>query len=320
MFPAARSKVPGLLAAFAAAALAPHSARAAAPAWAFTVAPPAGAAPVDSGLRHVPGSSVALARRQIDNANSFPDWFPNEHPAMPPVVASGRGSAVLACAYCHLPNGAGRPENASLAGLTPGYITQQIANFRGGLREGSEPRRGPQTTMISIAKALTDAEVSQAAAYFASLRPEADVRVVESDMVPRSFVAGWMMAKAAGTEGLGGRILEMPEDLARAENRDPHTPYVAYVPVGSVKRGEVLVLTGGSGRTLQCTLCHGPGLKGLGDMPRIAGRSPSYVMRQLYDIRGGTRAGTAVLMTAVVAHLTDDDLIDICAYLSSLSP
>jgi cytochrome c553 len=313
----------GLIAAFAMAALVPHGA-CAVPAWAFTVAPAAADAPAaDGALLHVPGSTVAFTRKQIDAyPNSVPDWFPGEHPPMPSIVAFGRGNAVWACAYCHLPNGAGRPENASLAGLTVGYITQQVANFRGGLREGSEPRRGPETTMISIAKAATDAEVAQAAAYFASLKPEADVRVVESDTVPRSYVAGWMMAKAdgGGTEPLAGRILEMPEDLARADNRDPHTPYVAYVPVGSLKRGEALVLTGDSGRTLQCILCHGPGMKGLGEMPRIAGRSPSYVMRQLYDIRAGKRGGGAVLMSAVVAHLTDDDLVAISAYVASLSP
>jgi cytochrome c553 len=324
MYSPVRNKLPGLLAAFGLGALAPHAVSAGIPAWAYTVAPAdAGAPAVDDALLHVPGSTVAFTRKQIDaSLNSVPDWFPGEHPTMPPIVASGRGSAVWACAYCHLPNGAGRPENASLAGLTASYIKLQIANFRGGLRDGSEPRRGPQTTMISIAKAATDAEVAQAAAYFASLRPEADVRVVEADTVPRSYVAGWMLAKAAGsaTEPLGGRIVEMPEDLARADNRDPHTPYVAYVPVGSLKRGEALVLTGGAGRTLQCALCHGPGMRGLGEMPRIAGRSPSYVMRQLYDIRGGKRGGTAVLMSAVVARLTDDDLVAISAYLASLSP
>jgi cytochrome c553 len=323
MYPAVRLKFAGLLAMSALGALAPLAVSAAVPEWAFTVAPAAAQEPAaGEALLHVPGSTVAFTRRQIDAyPNSVPDWFPDEHPAMPAVVAAGRGSAVWACAYCHLPNGAGRPENASLAGLPAGYIKQQIANFRGGFREGSEPRRGPQTTMISIAKAVTDEEVAQAAAYFASLKPEADVRVVEADSVPRSYVAGWMLAKdpRGGTEPLGSRILEMPEDLARADNRDPHVPYVAFVPIGSLKRGEALVLSGGPAK-VQCAVCHGPGLKGLGDIPRIAGRSPSYVMRQLFDIRAGKRSGTAVLMTALVAQLKDDDLVAISAYLASLSP
>jgi cytochrome c553 len=176
--------------------------------------------------------------------------------------------------------------------------------------------------MISIAKAVTDAEVAGAAAYFAALKPESFVTVVESAIAPRSFVAGSMMAKVAGggMEPTGNRIVEVPVDLERAENRDPRTPYVAYVPVGSLQKGAELVLTGGGGRTLQCATCHGPALKGLADVPRITGRSPSYMMRQLFDIRDGKRAGTAVLMTVVVARLSDADMVAIAAYLASLSP
>jgi len=75
------------------------------------------------------------------------------------------------------------------------------------------------------------------------------------------------------------------------------------------------------GKTLQCATCHGLGLKGMGDIPRITGRSPSYVMRQLYDIRQGNRKGAlAALMTVVVARLSDDDLTAISAYLASCPP
>jgi len=303
------------------AALATPASAAGFPAWAYPVPVEGPAVPDDGSLHHVPGSAVALTRKQIDAyPNGVPDWFPSDHPAMPPVVAAGRQASVWACAYCHLPNGAGRPENAGLAGLTPDYIAQQVANFRNGARQGSEPRRGPQTLMVSIAKAVTDAEVAQAAAYFAALKPESFVRVVESATAPRSYVAGSMMAtlEGGGTEPTGDRIVEVPEELERAENRDPLTPYVAYVPVGSLKRGAELVLTGAGGKTLQCATCHGPGLKGLGDIPRITGRSPSYTMRQLYDIRAGKR--TAPLMTVVVARLSDEEMIAIAAYLAGLPP
>jgi cytochrome c553 len=294
------------------------------PAWAYPVPVETAAGAPDDGIpRHVAGSAVAFTRARLAAYQTgAPDWFPADHPPMPAVVGLGRPPSVWACAYCHLPNGAGRPENASLAGLTAGYIRQQVANFRNGAREGSEPRRGPQTLMISISKALTDGEIAQAAAYFAALKPEAFVRVVESATAPRSFVAGSMMAKVAGggMEPTGSRIVEVPEDLTRAQDRDPRTPYVAYVPVGSLKRGAELVLTGAGGKTLQCVTCHGPSLNGLGDIPRITGRSPSYTMRQLYDLRDGKRSGPAVLMTVVVARLTDDDMLAIAAYLASLAP
>ena len=96
------------------------------PTWAYPVNPPpapgAPRAPKDDGtLLHVPDSDVALTRSQIEGAESVPDWHPNDHPAMPDIVKNGREN-VRACAYCHQPSGVGRPENASLAGLTQNYI------------------------------------------------------------------------------------------------------------------------------------------------------------------------------------------------------
>jgi cytochrome c553 len=294
------------------------------PSWAYPVAAPDSPkeAPDDGRLRQVPGSEVALARKDFTaHVTAVPDWHPEDHPPMPKVVGVGREPAVWACAYCHLPNGAGRPENTSLSGLTPAYFKQQISDFRKGLRTGSEPARAPENFMIALSKTVTDEETLEAANYFAALKPESYVKVVESDVVPRTYVAGAMLAKipGAGTEPLANRIIEFPVDLERAENRDPRTPYMAYVPVGSIEKGRSLA-AGQGGRTLQCTVCHGPGLKGLGDVPRLAGRSPSYLMRQLYDFRDGTRIGASGLMKPVVANLTQTDMIALAGFIASQSP
>jgi cytochrome c553 len=294
------------------------------PSWAYAVPAPGAKDPVDDGMpRHVPNSTVSLTLKQYEAHKApVPDWHPDEHPPMPRIASVGREPQVMACSYCHLPNGAGRPENTSLSGLTPAYIKQQILDFKQGNRAGSEPRRGPQKSMIAIAKAVSDDEVAEAAAYFSSIKPQSFVTVVETDTVPKSYVAGAMLARipGAGNEPLGGRIIEMPDDLGRAENRDSQTPYTAFVPIGSIKRGGELVMTGGGGKVLQCIMCHGPELKGLGDFPRLAGRSPSYLMRQLYDFKAGTRTGATGLMKVVVANLSQDDMVDIAAYLASRSP
>jgi cytochrome c553 len=294
------------------------------PSWAFPVAAPVTPgmpAAVDDGrLRHVPNSAVALTLKDFQaHITSVPDWHPDEHPPMPRIVSTGREPQVWACAYCHLPNGAGRPENTSLAGLTPAYFKQQVTDFREGRRDGSELRRAPQNFMVALAKAATDTEIAEAAAYFASLKPASFVTVVESATVPRTFVAGAMLSKVpgGGVEPMGDRIIEFPIDLERAENRDPRTPYLAYVPLGSIKRGSALAAGIGA---LQCSVCHGPGLKGLGDVPRLAGRSPSYLMRQLYDFKSGARVGASGLMKPVVASLTQDDMIALSAFVSSLKP
>ena len=145
----------------------------------------------------------------------------------------------------------------------------------------------------------------------------------ETETVPKTeVIAGSMLAPLAGAglEPIGQRIIETAVDLSRTELRDPRSGFVAYVPVGSIKKGEALVTTG-NGRTLQCATCHGDNLKGLMDVPSLAGRSPSYVVRQLLDMQNGARAGTGVQpMMDVVAQLTLDDIIAIAAYTASREP
>jgi cytochrome c553 len=93
------------------------------------------------------------------------------------------------------------------------------------------------------------------------------------------------------------------------------------VPVGSIARGKALVTGGGSGQTIPCAICHGASLKGLGELPGIAGRPPIYVVRQLNDMQNGNRTGSlAELMKAVVAKLSVEDMVAIAAYLASLEP
>ena len=225
---------------------------------------------------------------------------------------------MCACAYCHQPSGAGRPENASLAGLPENYIKEQIDTFKKGFRKGSEPKRAPQNLMNEIAANLTEEEVAEAAKYFASLKLGSFVEVVETDVVPKTFVTGGMLAKSpeGGMEPMGRRIIEVPKDLERAENRDPRTPFIAYVPKGSLQKGKAFV-TGGA---MPCITCHGPDLHGRGDVPHIAGRSPSYIVRQLYDIQNGKRSGAVAPMQQVVAGLELDDMIAIAAYVASREP
>jgi cytochrome c553 len=203
------------------------------------------------------------------------------------------------------------------------YFTQQMIDFKNGVRKSSEPRMGPPAAMIAIAKAATDEEVKAASEYFLSIKLKPWIRVVEASTVPKTNIAGGMLvpSEPAATEPLGQRIVEMPEDTPRTELRDSKSGFVAYVPVGSIKKGEALVTTGGGGRTVACGICHGPVLKGLGPVPEIAGRSPSYLVRQLYDMQHGVRAGEwSPLMKSAVARLTLDDLISIAAYASSRVP
>ena len=68
-------------------------------------------------------------------------------------------------------------------------------------------------------------------------------------------------------------------------------------------------------------MCHGADLKGLGPVPGLAGRSPSYSARQMFDMQQGVRKGPwSALMKAAVEKLTIDDMIAIAAYTASREP
>jgi len=287
-------------------------------------------------LRHLDGSPAAYSLVDIRDGQNVVDWFPNEHPPMPDVVAHGPvrlGALKRGCASCHLPTGKGRPENAAPVALPITYFIRQIGDFRSGLRRTADPRKPNTNTMIELAKAMTDDEVQAAAQYFGSMPWTPWVRVVETNAVPKTRISGnlFLPLPEAGSEPIAGRIIEMPENEEQAETyRNPHSGFVAYVPIGSIEKGKDLVTTGGTriigdkivqGKTTPCATCHGPDLMGVADVPPIAGRSPSYLVRQLFDMQRGARNGaSAQLMKLVVANLTADDMGAIAAYVSSQRP
>src|SRR5258705_5239897 len=310
------------------------------PTWAYAVPPPpaAGATPPapardDEKMLSVPGSdknspfNQVRGRRDNDTpARVAPaDWFPGDHPAMPKIVEQGDESrGIIACSLCHYPNGKGRSENASPQGLSKEYIVRQLHNMKDDLRVSAERRKANTQAMVGFAKAMTEDDIAASAAYFSSMQWTPWIKVVETNPVPKPRSAGGLFipleGAAAGTEPIGNRIIEVPVDPEHTETlRDPRSTFIAYVPMGAVAKGKALVTTGGGGKTIACAVCHGENLNGLGSVPGIAARSPSYIARQLNDIQQGARHGDmAELMKQVVAKLTPDDMLNIVAYTASL--
>ena len=293
--------------------------------WAYPMpdkTPPLGSG--EKGPKSLPGSTKSYTQAQIDDQFAPPDWYPEEHPALPPVVQ--HGVQAQACGSCHLMSGLGHPESANLAGLPVEYMIRQMADFKAGLRKDPKIHEASLRAgrMNAISAGLPDDQMRQAVEWFANLKPAVWYKVVEAKEVPKTWINGGRMRLPlpdGGTEALGNRIITLPQDPARVEERDPHSGFIAYVPVGSIKKGEALVTKGGAGKTIACDTCHGEGLKGLGDIPRLAGIHPIYVMRQLFDFQVGANTSSAgAQMKKVVEKLTEDDMIAIAAYTASLTP
>jgi cytochrome c553 len=280
--------------------------------------------PDDGQLFHIPGSSKGYTDTQINRSTTTVDWFPELHPTPPAPVISGKEGSYRACGLCHLIDGRGKPDTADLQGLPVAYFLQQLADMKEGKRR-SVVAHATLNDMIPVAKALNDAEARLAAEYFHSVKAVQSSRIVETDTVPVTHPGPHnvqLLDPSGAKEPLELRIIEVPEDVKRTMLRDNTSGFIAYVPIGSLKRGELLATTGNAGKTIPCASCHGEGLKGNGDFfPPLAGRSATAAARQLYDFKTGTRDGrNAVAMKPVVAHLTDQDIVDLTAYIASLQP
>ena len=293
--------------------------------WAYPVPdknPPKGAD--DGKAKRLAGSNRSYTQAQIDDQFNPPDWFPEEHGPLPSVVQ--KGIQAQACGSCHLMSGHGHPESATLSGLPVEYMLRQMADFKHNLR--TDPKIYTESAraarMNNIAAGLPDEEMRKAVEFFAALRPAVWYKVIEAQTVPKTWVNGGRMRlplPSGETEPIGNRIVTLPQDPNRVESRDPHSGFIAYVPVGSIKKGEALVTNGGSGKTVACAICHGEGLKGLGDVPRLAGIHPIYIVRQLFNFQTGANTSSAAAqMKKVAEKLTEDDMIAIAAYAGSLAP
>ena len=251
-----------------------------------------------------------------DRRTGFPAITPRCRTSSPTVSVPTRAPA--ACAITRTAKAA-RKTPASPGCRSP-YFIQQMNDFRDGLRKSAEPRKKNTNVMITIAKAMTPEEIKVSAEYFGAMKWTPWVRVVEASTVPKMVSRGgiWIPVEGGGSEPIGTRVVETPENPERTEIlRDPRSGFIAYVPVGSIKKGETLAKS----RALDCGVCHGADLQGLGPVPGIAGRSPSYLARQMFDMQVGARRGEwAELMKPIVAKLTEEDLVNIVAYVASRMP
>ena len=292
------------------------------PDWAYTPPPPPGGPPPPSALPadddaavSIPGTSKTFTRGQLRAQKETMDWYPEDrHGTIPDIARFGK-QGVRQCTLCHLPDGSGRPENAPISGYHPTYFLQQMQDYRDGLRKSADPRKANTNLMIGFAKVTTREEDIAAADYFGRQPYPRRITVVESKTAPKVRLQGGMHMAVPPNEGGGavpipaGEIVEIPDDNLRAEARDTRLTWTAYVPPGTLSRGRQLAAK------YQCATCHGANLEGVGPVPPLAGRSPSFAMRQLFDMKTGARRGPwAELMKPLVTAMSVQDLAAVSAF------
>lgn len=260
-------------------------------------------------LISLPGVPIKVTAQQLRDYTAAVDWYPGRHGTPPAIVLKARTPDGYACGFCHLVGGQGRPENASLAGLPEAYIIAQTHAFRDGTRTGIRPEWRPTTLMTAAAAHTSEADVAAAAKWFSAQPFVSRVKVVESGTVPATAPLGSILVATDGPrQPIAGRIIEIPDDRERFELRDPDSHFTAFVPPGSIARGEAVA------ERLGCLECHAGLMNRWGP-----GRSPSYIFRQLLVFKAGLRATPeAQPMREVSAQLSEPEMIDAAAYLASL--
>jgi cytochrome c553 len=287
------------------------------PAWAYPGAIPRGPQSEIADLT-IPGSAVVVSAARLNRNSETVDWFPGAHPPAPQVVRMVTPPR-MACGFCHQLDGAGRPENAALAGLPREYFIRQVSDIHSGRRQF--PAFGPSITMRQPAMDASTTEVEEAADYFSKLPYVSHVRVVEAADIPKPTMERylWRFSEDGQRAQLGARLIEGPEKFSDFEMRDPRAVYVAYVPPGAVQRGAALAA--GDAVRPACASCHGEGLRGGAVAPPLAGRWPTVAFRQLWSFKAGLRNGPgAALMKPAVGHLSELDMIALAAYAGTLKP
>src|SRR5260370_31821682 len=103
--------------------------------------------------------------------------------------------------------------------------------------------------MSGLAKELRNEKLRMAAKSFTAIPATPWIKVVESATVPKTKAQNGMFLTLEGAEAdvepIGERIIETPESTHATEFlRNPRSGFIAYVPPGSLKKGEALVMNG----------------------------------------------------------------------------
>ena len=135
--------------------------------------------------------------------------------------------------------------------------------------------------MIAMAQVLSDDEVKAAAEYFAKLKPTAGYNTVkETDTVPKSYVgAGGMRFATRRRRDRADRRAHHRAAQGRDRGKTARSAFRLHRQraEGRITRGHTLATTGDNGKTVPCGVCHGPDLRGMGEVPPITGRPATYM-------------------------------------------
>jgi len=270
----------------------------------------------------------------------------NSQPTPKPVVADIAAGKVIAereCKACHGANGGG------IAPAIPHLAAQRESYLLASLKEYKEGRRA-HAALKDMTKQMSDADLRNVAAYFASLPPVANPTAqdikhsspFEQGKALAAACAGCHgadgNAKTPGTPSLAGqqphylvaaiqeyhqgdRKMGLMKSQLRGSDRleleNLALYFAAQTPVqrGPAARGDAAA---GEPLTAMCGGCHGAGgVSSDAATPSLAGQDPRYLVGAIKSYRK-TRQNWG--MQRYVSALSDKDIDDIAAFYAAQKP
>ena len=204
-----------------------------------------------------------------------------------------------------------------------GVLQGATARLRSGKRKPTGPEAYlPSQNMLKIARAMTDAEIDASAKYFAQQKLRA-ARVRDREPAHTARRARGVDLRGSPRHRRSRRPAARSHQRTRATRTPRRSPGIhrpmcrpAASTAASASSSRAM-----AARRQPCATCHLANLKGTDKIPPIAGRSPTYLLRQMLAFRNGRRTGEAAQqMKPVVEKLTLNEMIDVVAYLGSLVP
>lgn len=94
----------------------------------------------------------------------------------------------------------------------------------------------------------------------------------------------------------------------------------AFAVVASTSVNAAGNASAGQGKAAVCAACHGAdGISTGPTFPNLAGQKEAYIVAQLKAFKSGERkGGQSAIMAPMAAGLSDQDMMDLAAYFSSL--
>jgi cytochrome c553 len=266
-------------------------------------------------------------------------------------IAAGK-TVAESCTTCHNLDGMGKtPEVPHLAGQYAGYILKALQGYREGARA-----KEFMVAMIVAANTLSEEDMANVAAYYASLKPFPEIAAqAEKSPAPLEedpFAAVKEMTEGCagchgedgnselpGTPGVAGQHAEYLIDALKAYKTGARKDEMMqtfveslstaeideiayYYAVATPKRTEAPVAGdafAGRAPAAACAVCHGE--DGNADdpkTPRLAGLDSEYLAAAMAAYRDGTREHT--VMQDIVAALSKTDIDNMAAFYATKEP